>query len=46
MSPEEATKFPQVNASLKVRSLGTVESIPDGDIFAKHPTPSEFEKNI
>jgi hypothetical protein len=47
MSPEEATKFPQVNACLKVRSLGTVESIlsqTDGDIFAKHPTPSGFEK--
>lgn len=43
----EATKFPQVNASLKVRSLETVESFlnqTDGDIFAKRPSRSEFEK--
>ena len=41
------SKFPQSNASLKVSSLGTVESILDEteeNIFAKPRTRSQFEK--
>jgi hypothetical protein len=49
IAPEEATKFSQVNASLNVLSLGTVESILSQAYgymlrFAKRPTRSQFEK--
>ena len=47
MSQGEVTRFPQTNASLKVPSLGTVESIlseTDESIFAKPRTRSQFEK--
>jgi len=47
MSPGEVTRFPQTNASLKVPSLGTVESIlgeTDESIFAKPRTRSQIEK--
>ena len=46
MSQGEVTRFPQTNASLKVPSLGTVESIlsaTDESIFAKPRTRSQFE---
>lgn len=47
MSPGEVTRFPQTNASLKVPSLGTVESIlseTDESIFAKPRARSQFQK--